>query len=104
MLAFVPEATPVTFAGLCNSVLVDGKAITTFGVLYRPMLAHPYDGTAVPVVVRVEDRVRWLRRSPAEARGLLRPPRQRVVARTVRRHANIDEVLYGPGYADADIV
>jgi hypothetical protein len=40
MLAFVPEVTPVTFAGLCNSVLVDGKAITTFGVLYRTMLGQ----------------------------------------------------------------
>lgn len=59
---------PVTFAGLCNSVLVDGKPITIFGVLYRPMLAHPCDGTAVPVVVRVEDRARWLRCSPADAR------------------------------------
>lgn len=104
VLAFVPEVTPVTFAGLCNSVLVDGKAIMTFGIFYRTMLAHPYDGTAVPVLVRVEDRARWLRCSPAEARGLLRPPRLRVVVRTVRRCANIAEVLYGPGYADADIV
>lgn len=70
----------------------------------RTMLAHPYDRTAVPMVVRVEERARWLRSSPAEARGLLRPPRLRVVVRTVRRHANIAEVLYGSGYADPDIV
>ena len=101
-LAFVPETTPVTFAGLCNSVLVEGKAITTFGVFYRTMPVHPYDGTSVPVVVRVEDRARWLRCSPAEARGLLRPPRLRVIARTVRRSANTAEVLYGPGYVDAE--
>lgn len=43
-------------------------------------------------------------RSPAEAGDQLRPPRLRVAARSGRRHANIDEVLYGPGHADAGIV
>jgi putative SOS response-associated peptidase YedK len=103
VLAFQPESSPVTFAGLCNTVVVDGKSITTFGVFYREKSVDPYNGTRVPIIVRVEDRARWLRGSPAEARGMLRPPLMRVVGRTVRSTGTRDEVLYGPGYVDAEL-
>ena len=94
VLSFQPETAPVTFAGLCNLVIVNGKAVTTFGVFYRTKSVDPYNGTRVPVVVRLEDRARWLRCSPGEARGMLRSPTMRVVAKAVRTTGTGDEAFF----------
>lgn len=103
-LAFSPELGPVTFAGLQTIVRADGREpVYSFGVLYRVMSIFPYDGSRVPVIVRPEDRHRWLTGASGEAQGLLRPPGMKVVAQRVHDGGASDRVLYGPDYVDRDV-
>lgn len=94
--AFAPEFPPLTFAGLQNQIHPDGSGpVYTFGVFYRPMPVSPYEGTQVPIVIREEDRTRWLRCSPSEARSLLRPPPMRIHSKLLRGTKAADVALYG---------
>lgn len=100
-MALSPELGPVTFAGLQSIVHIEGRApVYSFGVFYRVMSFFPYDGSRVPVVVRAEDRLRWLTGKPGEAQGMLRPPGMKVHVRRLRDSGAADRELYGPDYVE----
>lgn len=102
-LAFAPETTPVTFAGLQSMVYPEGrKPEYTFGVFYRVMSLFPYDGSRVPVIIRPEDRLRWLMGKPGEVRRMLVPPGMKVVARRLRQRRGAVDALLGPYVAGLD--
>lgn len=100
-LAFSPETAPVTLAGIHNTIHVaDGQAVSTFGVFVRSCSFSPYDGSPVPIVVRAEDRHRWMSGRPAAARSLLKVPGMKVLVKRIAR-ADADYAdIYGSGFSD----
>lgn len=102
-LAFAPDTSPVTFAGLQSIVHVEGRRPEyTFGVFYRVMSLFPYDGSRVPVVIRPEDRLRWLVGKPADARRMLKPPGMKVVVRRLSDEENSTHPILGKFVAGLD--
>lgn len=102
-LAFAPETRPVTFAGLQSIVRPEGrKPEYTFGVFYRVMSVFPYDGSRVPVIIRPEDRFRWLVGKPSDARRMLRPPGMKVIVRRLCGTTGTADALLGPHIAGLD--
>lgn len=103
-LAFAPELGAITLAGLQTTVHIEGRApVYTFGVFYRSVEFSPYDGSRVPVVVRAEDRLRWLTGKPGEARRLLQPPGMKVRVRRLRDDGAAARAVFGPDYDDREI-
>lgn len=102
--AFAPDdASPVTFAGLQSVVHIQGREpVYTFGVFYRVMTLFPYDGSRVPIVIRPEDRSRWLSCTATEARQMLRPPGMKVVSRRLRDRGATERAIFGPDFDDRD--
>lgn len=103
-LAFAPhDPGPLTFAGLHCLVRPEGrKPVYTFGVFFRVMSLFPYDGSRVPVIIRAEDRMRWLNGTASEARRLLVPSGMKVIARPVRGGHRVPDVVLGPHVAGLD--
>lgn len=102
-LAFAPETRPVTFAGLQSIVHAEGrKPEYTFGVFYRVMSLFPYEGSRVPVIIRPEDRLRWLVGKPSDAHRMLRPLGMKVVVRRLRDEKNAAHPILGPYVAGLD--
>jgi putative SOS response-associated peptidase YedK len=101
VLAFAPETAPVTFAGLHNTIhLAEKNAVSTFGVFVRPCSFSPYDGSQVPIVIRAEDRHRWMSGRPNEARSLLKIPGMKVYVKRIFNEDTDLADIYGPGYSD----
>ncbi|MCQ4165151.1 SOS response-associated peptidase family protein [Tahibacter harae] len=101
VLVCQPETSPLMFAGLYSVVHVDRAGpVTTFGVFCCSVSHSPYDGSSIPIVVRAEDRLRWLACAPAEAKGFLRPPGMKVYTRRVADTAASDRALFGTPLAD----
>jgi putative SOS response-associated peptidase YedK len=100
-LVLKPETAPVTLAGLSNIIHADGgEPVCTFGVLYCVINHAPYDGTKVPIVIRAQDRNRWLTCAPTAARGYLRPPGMKVHVQRAPNSREHDQALYGADYSE----
>jgi putative SOS response-associated peptidase YedK len=101
VLAFAPETPPVTFAGLYNTVhLEDRGAVNTFGVFVRTCSFGPYDGSPVPIVIRPEDRNRWMSGPPNSVRSLLKVPGMKIYVKRIVNETTDLADIYGAGYSD----
>lgn len=99
-LAFSPDDAPVTLAGMYSTVhTAEGKVIDTFGVFVGHCSFSPYDGSSVPIVIRPEDRQKWLSLKPHAARSLLKIPGMRMHVRRIR-DKNQDMEIFGIAYDD----
>jgi putative SOS response-associated peptidase YedK len=95
ILAFAPELPPVTLAGMYSTIrTADGEVVDTFGVFVGSCSFSPYDGSPVPIVIRQEDRKKWMSAKPQQARSLLKIPGMKVHVRRIH-DARDDIAIYG---------